>query len=115
MTITSLNTTSMPVRASAALPATRTLTEVNDELQQSRDDRRQAAKPVAEQVFISRQAQQLFDIYTGTESETTEPVSLQQVVETTHTINQRQTMLALGEYAASARPDTRPQPFVARA
>ncbi|MBM5572636.1 MULTISPECIES: hypothetical protein [Deefgea] len=102
--------------------------ELQKQLQQQNQATRETVKPVAEQVFISKQAQQQFDTYVASAASAAERydtgnasvssanpigVSTEQALDTVQTVQNRQTAAAIAQYAqqqAQADPAPKPEP-----
>ncbi|QZA77604.1 hypothetical protein K4H28_15215 [Deefgea tanakiae] len=123
--ITSSSVSNVPVTPpTSATNTTVGAAELQKQLQQQRQEVRETVKPVAEQVFISKQAQQQFDTYAASaanaadrydedssSSNSNTGVSTDQALDTLKTVQNRQTAAALAEYAQQqAQANPRPQP-----
>lgn len=89
--------------------------------QQQRQEVREAFKPIVEQVYISKQAQRQFDTYVASAANAADRydhsvspslagVSTEQVLDTVKTLQNRQTVAALAQYAQQQAQANPPQP-----
>ena len=90
------------------------------EQQPKAQEQRDKIKPVAEQVLISKQAQQQYDTYTAsaqnannrydTTASNSQPNGAEQAQDTLKTVQNRQTARALAEYAQQQSAESTPKP-----
>lgn len=116
-----------PISSSPALSTlppsstTNTVAGAAELQKQQRQDIRETVKPVAEQVFISKQAQQQLETYAASAanaadrydteaSSSTAGVNTEQVLETVTTVQNRQTAAALAQYAQQQAQANPPKP-----
>jgi hypothetical protein len=125
--MTPISTSSTSYSATQPTSSTNSVASARDlqkQIQEQQQQTRDQLKPVAEQVYISNQAQQLLDIYatstanandaysTDTTSSSTS-TNTAQVLDSVNTVQNRQTALALAEYKQQQpveEPTVKPKP-----
>lgn len=116
----------MNVGSTQSVNTISTARELQGQVQEQRKDTLQQLKPVAEQVYISKQAQQLFDTYTQSaknakdfynadSTSSSNSVSTEQMLDTVKMVQKRQTTAAIAAYAQQQageadKPSTKPTP-----